>query len=127
MDGTIHGTLLSTSEPLKIGNSQASTSSRLLMSLARFCCFGVDGFVLSVHSGSVEHASDLHAHVKLLRRHLLDKKELYQRRLHSLRALVLSLCFLCRDPVPLQGRPLHQLQADHLPAERRLRAVVPVV
>src|SRR5262249_8925950 len=52
MDGTLHGILLSTSELFHRGNSHASISRFLPSWLARFCCFGDDGSVLSDRPGS---------------------------------------------------------------------------
>jgi len=48
MDGTLHGILLSPIEPLATGSCAASTRRFLPVSSARFCCFGADGFVLSL-------------------------------------------------------------------------------
>src|SRR2546429_2678026 len=51
MDGTLHGVLLSPIDPLRTGNCEARTRKFLPSSSARFCCLGVDGFVLSVRPG----------------------------------------------------------------------------
>src|SRR6266446_10568504 len=51
MDGTLHGNLLSPIEPLRTGHCAARTRRFRPISSARFCCFGADGFVLSVRPG----------------------------------------------------------------------------
>src|SRR6266436_465480 len=51
MDGTLHGVLLSPIETFRTGNCAAKILRFRPTSSARFCCFGADGFVLSVRPG----------------------------------------------------------------------------